>query len=240
MTWRTLGRSGNFEIGIALFADHRGHGVGTEAQRQLVHYLFDTTTANRLQAGTEADNVAEQRALVRAGFRREGVQRGAHFRAGRWRDSVLYGLLRDDERPSSDDEGVVHPLLHLVDAVTVPVLDLDAGLAFYAGRLGQPLRWRNDEIGAAAVGLPESATEIVLTTEHGYEPNWLVDSADRAAVAVEEAGGRILSTPVDIPVGRVAVVADPFGNALVLVDLSKGRYVTDAAGNVTEVRPDLR
>jgi hypothetical protein len=47
----------------------------------------------------------------------------------------------------------------------------------------------------------------------------------------------VVSQPFDIPVGRVAVVADPFGNTLVLVDLSKGRYVTDASGNVTGVEP---
>jgi len=33
----------------------------------------------------------------------------------------------------------------------------------------------------------------------------------------------------------VAVIADPFGNPLTVVDLSKGRYVTDAEGNVTGV-----
>jgi hypothetical protein len=41
--------------------------------------------------------------------------------------------------------------------------------------------------------------------------------------------------PSDIPVGRVAVVADPFGNALVVLDLSKGRYVTDTTRNVTGI-----
>ncbi|MGD0558211.1 MAG: hypothetical protein ABSA93_24925 [Streptosporangiaceae bacterium] len=41
---------------------------------------------------------------------------------------------------------------------------------------------------------------------------------------------------VTIPVGRVAVVTDPFGNTLVLIDLSKRHYVTDAEGNVTEVK----
>ena len=96
VNWRAVGRSGNFEIGIALFPEHRGRGIGTDAQRQLVGYLFGTTTAHRLQAGTEVDNVAEQKALERIGFRREGVARGLYFRAGRWRDSVLYGLLRDD------------------------------------------------------------------------------------------------------------------------------------------------
>jgi hypothetical protein len=99
-------------------------------------------------------------------------------------------------------------------------------------------RWWNDDIGAAAVALPESDTEIVLTTQHGYEPNWLVDSADDAAAFTEAAGGRVMTPPFDIPVGRVAVVADPFNNVLVLIDLSKGRYTTDTTGAVTGVHPD--
>lgn len=67
-------------------------------------------------------------------------------------------------------------------------------------------------------------------------PNWLVPSAGEAARRVAECGGRVISEPFGIPVGRVAVVADPFGNVLVLVDLSKGRYVTDERGRVTGVR----
>jgi RimJ/RimL family protein N-acetyltransferase len=96
VNWRTIPRSSTFVIGIALFPDHRGHGVGTEAQRQLVAYLFDTTAVHRLEADTEVGNVAEQRSLEAVGFQREGVQRGLHFRGGQWRDSVMYGLVRDD------------------------------------------------------------------------------------------------------------------------------------------------
>ena len=61
--------------------------------------------------------------------------------------------------------------------------------------------------------------------------------ADAASAEIVEEGGTILTEPFDIPVGRVAVVSDPFGNVLVLVDLTKGRYVTDA-GRVTGVRFD--
>jgi predicted enzyme related to lactoylglutathione lyase len=128
------------------------------------------------------------------------------------------------------------PLLRKVDAVTFHVPELDAGLKFYVDALGHPLRWRNDAIGAAAVSLPDSDTEIVLTTEHGYEPNWLVHSADEASERIEREGGKILAAPFDIPVGRVAVVEDPFGNVLVLVDLSKGRYEVDDEGRTTGVR----
>jgi len=129
------------------------------------------------------------------------------------------------------------PLFHKVDAVTIPVPDLDAGLRFYRDSLGHQLRWRNDAIGQAGLALAAGDTEIVLTTRQGYEPDWLVASADEAAAAVVAAGGRVVAEPFDIPVGRVAVVADPFGNTLVLLDLSKGRYVTDGEGHVTAVTP---
>jgi len=129
------------------------------------------------------------------------------------------------------------PLLQKLDAVQIPVPDLDAGLSFYRDHLGHALRWRSDQIGQAGLAMPGSDTEIVLTTGQQHEPNWLVTSADDAAAAVQTAGGRVVTRPFDIPVGRVAVVADPFGNILVLVDLSKGHYVTDAGGNVTGVKP---
>jgi predicted enzyme related to lactoylglutathione lyase len=127
------------------------------------------------------------------------------------------------------------PLLQAVDAVTIPVPDLETGLRFYRDCLGHKLRWRNDALGQAGLALPASKTEIVLTTQLGYAPDWLVTSADDAAAAVQAAGGRIVVEPSDIPVGRVAVVTDPFGNKLVLLDLSKGRYVTDDTGSVIAV-----
>jgi predicted enzyme related to lactoylglutathione lyase len=58
------------------------------------------------------------------------------------------------------------------------------------------------------------------------ETDFLVDSAEAAVRRVEELGGSVLSGPEDIPVGRVAKVADPFGNPLVLLDRSKGTFQT--------------
>src|SRR3954468_22507068 len=116
------------------------------------------------------------------------------------------------------------PVLRAIDAVMITVPDLDSGLAFYRDRLGHRLRWRNDQIGQAGLGLPDSSTEIVLAVDGGYEPNWLVDSVEGAVTQFVRAGGTGQTEPFEIPVGRVAVMADPFGNRLVLVDLSRGRY----------------
>ena len=50
------------------------------------------------------------------------------------------------------------PVLRMVDAVTVPVPDLDRGLQFYRDDLGHALLWRDDERGQAGLRLPDSAT----------------------------------------------------------------------------------
>ena len=60
------------------------------------------------------------------------------------------------------------------------------------------------------------------------------------APAVERfvaAGGDVIVPPFDIAIGKCAVVSDPWDNHLVLLDNSKGRFVTDDAGNVTGVDP---
>jgi RimJ/RimL family protein N-acetyltransferase len=77
--------------------------VGTSAQRRLADHLFATTLANRLEATTEVDNIAEQRALEHSGFVAEGVLRGRGFVRGQWRDAVMYARLRDDPAGERSD-----------------------------------------------------------------------------------------------------------------------------------------
>ena len=76
--------------------DARGHGYGVEAQALVAPFLFETTPVNRIEAQTDIENVAEQRALEKAGFVREGVIRGSQFRAGAYHDLVSYSILRDE------------------------------------------------------------------------------------------------------------------------------------------------
>ena len=84
------------EFGISLWPDARGKGHGTTAQLLLARYLFAHAPINRIQAVTEAENLAEQRALEKAGFTREAVMKGRTFRDGAWRDEVLYRMLRSE------------------------------------------------------------------------------------------------------------------------------------------------
>jgi RimJ/RimL family protein N-acetyltransferase len=93
---RQITRTFGWEIGIILLPAARGRGYGSRAQRLLTRYLFAHTTAHRVWAGTEVENVAEQRALEKAGFTREGVMRATGWRDGAWRDGVTYSILRTD------------------------------------------------------------------------------------------------------------------------------------------------
>lgn len=123
------------------------------------------------------------------------------------------------------------PLFRKIDCFRVPVPDLDAGLAFYRDQLGHELIWRTAT--SAGLRMPLSDAEIVIQTEHDWsETDLLVESADTAAAVIVAAGGRIVTPPFDIPIGRCVVVEDPWGNSLVLLDSSKGTFVIDDSGRV--------
>jgi RimJ/RimL family protein N-acetyltransferase len=85
-----------WNFGIDIVPEARGKGHGSDAQRLLAAWLFENTDANRVEASTDIDNIAEQRALEKAGFTREGTTRGAQYRAGRHRDLITYARVRDD------------------------------------------------------------------------------------------------------------------------------------------------
>ena len=96
-----------WNIGRVLLPAARGRGVGTAALRLLVEHLFATTEVDRIEASTEPDNQAARKSLGRAGFRAEGIVRGAILRDGQRRDYVRYSLLRTDFEPVGGERTVV-------------------------------------------------------------------------------------------------------------------------------------
>lgn len=94
--WGPNAESRNPMIGIWLARTARGRGVGSWAQREVARWLFEQLPINRVEAHTDVENIGEQKALERAGFTREGIVRGAQWRAGAFHDGYLYSLLRAD------------------------------------------------------------------------------------------------------------------------------------------------
>ncbi len=128
-------------------------------------------------------------------------------------------------------------LLRKYDCVRLYVSNLEEALAFYRDSLGQTLLWRTEH--AAGLRLPDTDAELVLQTEDmGQEVDFLVNSVDAAAEHWVRGGGRVMVPPFDVRIGRCAVVKDPWGNVLVLLDLSRGPLQTDDAGIVLEPQCD--
>jgi len=122
------------------------------------------------------------------------------------------------------------PLFGKIDCLMFNVKDLDAALSFYRDKLGLPLAWRTETGLALRVG----DSELVLNKGDPREPETdiKVASAEDAARRFVAAGGSILAGPFDIKIGKCVVVADPWGNKLVLLDSTKGLLKTDKDGFV--------
>lgn len=93
--WGRANTSACWEIAIGIFAEHRGRGFGTQAQRLLIDYLFAHYPRHRIQATTAIENMAERRSLEKLDFVQEGIIRQAQWRAGAWHDQVIYSVLRE-------------------------------------------------------------------------------------------------------------------------------------------------
>jgi RimJ/RimL family protein N-acetyltransferase len=90
--------AGVFEVGVVLFqAKDRGKGYGREAVDLVTQWLFDTASAERVQAGTDAKNVAMRAVLEHLGFRLEGIARSYQPMGDGTRvDGAMYALVRTD------------------------------------------------------------------------------------------------------------------------------------------------
>jgi predicted enzyme related to lactoylglutathione lyase len=126
------------------------------------------------------------------------------------------------------------PLFKGVDCVSIKVDDLDRAISFYCERLGHSLKWKTQT--AAGMEFADGASELVLhTDQRPLETDLLVDSVPEAVEAFIAAGGKLVQGPIDIEVGLFAVVSDPWGNELAILDLSKGVYQVDQEKNVIKV-----
>ena len=84
------------DIGYELDPRQWGKGYATEAAQALVDYGFKELGLFRLSSWCIADNTPSVRVLERLGFRQEGRLRRNEFFKGRWWDTLLYALLRDE------------------------------------------------------------------------------------------------------------------------------------------------
>lgn len=105
----------------------------------------------------------------------------------------------------------------------VRVPDLSAAVEYYSRVFGLRPLW-HDEV-SVGMGMPETDAEIVLHTM-GLPGDgavyYLVDDVRASVAAAEQAGCAVRVRPLDVPIGMCAVLADPYGNQIGLIDMTKG------------------
>lgn len=84
------------DIGYELSPDHWGQGYATDAAQALVDFGFQELNLHRISSWCIAENVASARVLEKVGLRLEGrLRENEHFK-GRWWDTLVYGLLKQE------------------------------------------------------------------------------------------------------------------------------------------------
>jgi len=91
-----------------------GQGLGTEAVRLALRFVFDEWGFRRVCLVVDRDNARAIRAYEKCGFVREGLLREHRLRYGRPLDMVAMAALRDDvRRPASRPGGRARAPRHL-------------------------------------------------------------------------------------------------------------------------------
>ena len=73
-----------------------GQGYGTEAMQLLLEHAFNTLNLNRVDLHVYDDNQRAIEMYKRVGFVEEGRLRDYHFREGKYFDTLIMSILRDE------------------------------------------------------------------------------------------------------------------------------------------------
>jgi predicted enzyme related to lactoylglutathione lyase len=114
-------------------------------------------------------------------------------------------------------------MLRKIDCVMVRVPDLAPAAEFYTRVFGLRELWRDEA--SIGLGMAETDAEIVLhmmDLPADRSVHYLVDDVLDAVTTAQSGGCTVREAPFDIAIGKCAVLVDPFGNTVCLLDMSKG------------------
>lgn len=92
------------DLGYNLAFGAQGHGLMTEAGREVIRYAFTELGLHRISAAYLPHNRRSERLLERLGFTVEGYARALLIIQGEWQDHVRASLINDNWSPSMNVE----------------------------------------------------------------------------------------------------------------------------------------
>lgn len=115
-------------------------------------------------------------------------------------------------------------MLRKIDCVMIKVDDLSAAVQYYTDVLGLKRLWGDEH--SVGMGMPETDAEIVLHDDPNIPKEigvyYLVDDVVATVGELSAKGCTVIEQPFDVVIGKCAVVQDPFGTVLCLIDMTKG------------------
>lgn len=86
-------QTNSIEIGYSIFRNAWGQGYATEALSEVIRYLFEEKSIDKICAWCHRGNIASQKVLEKAGLIKEGVKQSTE---GLAMEQVIYGIARDE------------------------------------------------------------------------------------------------------------------------------------------------
>ena len=115
-------------------------------------------------------------------------------------------------------------MLRKIDCVMIKVHQLEAAARYYVEVFGLNRLW-SDEY-SIGLGMAETDAEIVLHNDpnipQDFSVYYLVDDAVASAAEYTSHGCKVIEPPFDIVIGKCAILQDPFGTTLCILDMTKG------------------
>ena len=100
--------------------------------------------------------------------------------------------------------------------------DVGRDLGFYRDRLGGELIWRSEGFGAEVAAVRLGDGPLVLLADHRPAPSalpiWAVEDLDDELARLRAAGWEEGARRVEVPDGPCAVLVDPSGNEVALLE----------------------
>ncbi|MCK4582844.1 VOC family protein [Candidatus Bathyarchaeota archaeon] len=114
--------------------------------------------------------------------------------------------------------------LRKIDCVMFRVVDLEASASFFEGVMGLRRAWTDTENNMIGFLFPENNSELVIHMDPSL-PNpsqsFSVDDVEEFCRSYREKGYKVLIEPFEVRCGLYAVLLDPDGNRLEIIDLTK-------------------
>lgn len=76
--------------------ENRGIGLGQKVLKMILKHLFNNYPLVRVEADTDVENIGAQKVLESTGFYTEGRLRNYRYHHGKWNDSFMYSITREE------------------------------------------------------------------------------------------------------------------------------------------------